>query len=99
MDVAVDAVVVAPISLLMVALAALILVVEGSRHHQLPEAALLVGLLAAAALAARWLLRDLRAHPSNFPTPTAAHGLGLAATGADGRRPRSRWSSQSRTEA
>jgi Transposase DDE domain len=87
------------ISLLMVALAALILVVEGSRHHQLPEAALLVGLLAAAALAARWLLRDLRAHPSNFPTPTAAHGLGLAATGADGRRPRSRWSSQNRTEA
>jgi hypothetical protein len=85
------------ISLLMIALAALILVVEAVRHHEPPEAALLLGLLAAAALAARWLLRDLRNHPANFPTPTAAHGLGVVATGADGRRPRSRWSSQNRT--
>jgi hypothetical protein len=85
------------ISLLMIALAALILVVEAARHHELPEATLLLGLLTAAALAARWLLRDLRAHPANFPTPTAPHGLGVVTTGADGRRPRSRWSSQNRT--
>ena len=84
------------ISLLMVALAVLILAVEGARHHAPPEAALLLGLVAAAALAARWLLRDLRAHPSNFPTPTAAHGLGVVRTGADGHRPQSRWSSQNR---
>jgi hypothetical protein len=53
--------------------------------------------LVAAALAARWLQRDLRAHPANFPTTPAAHGL--VATGANGRRPRSRWSSQNRTAA
>ena len=73
------------ISLVMVALAVLVLVVE---------AALLLGLIAVAALAARWLLRDLRAHPANFPTPAAAHGL--VATGADGRRRHSRWSTQNR---
>jgi len=86
------------ISLVMLALAALVLVVGGARNHDPPEAALLLGVMAAAALAARWLFRDLRAHPSNFPAPTAAHGLGLVATGADGRRPRSPWSSQNRTE-
>jgi hypothetical protein len=74
----------------MVALAALILVVEAARHHEPSEAALLLGLMTAAALAARWLQRDLRAHPANFPTPAAAHGL--VATGADGRRAKSRWS-------
>jgi hypothetical protein len=86
------------ISLLMVVLAAMILFVEMARNHQPAEAALLLGLLAAAALAARWLLRDLRAHPANFPTPTSAHGLGFVATGADGRRPRSRWASENRVE-
>ena len=86
------------ISLLMVALGALILVVELARHHAMAEAALLLGLLTAATLAGRWLLHDLRAHPANFPTPTAAHGLGLVTTASDGRRPRSRWSSQNRTE-
>jgi len=85
------------IALLMVALAALLLVVEAVRHHAPTEAALLLGLVAAAALAARWLQRDLRAHPANFPTIPAPHGL--VATGANGRRPRSRWSSQNRTEA
>ena len=84
------------ISLLMVVLAVLLLAVEGARHHAAPEAALLLGLVAAAALAAHRLLRDLRAHPSNFPTPTAAHGLGVVTTGADGHRPQSRWSSQNR---
>lgn len=82
------------VSLVMIALAGLILVVEGVRHHEPSEAALLLGLLAAAVLAARWLLRDLRAHPANFPAPTAGHGLGVVATGADGQRPPSRWSSQ-----
>ena len=87
------------ISLLMIALAAMILVVEAARHHEPPEAALLFGLLVVAVFATRWLLRDLRNHPANFPTSTAAHGLGVVTTGADGRRPRSRWASQSRTEA
>ena len=47
----------------------------------------------------RWLLRDLRAHPANTsPTPTAAQGLRMAAADAGGRRARSRWASQHRTE-
>ena len=81
----------------MIALAAMILVVEAARHHEPAEAALLIGLLILTVFATRWLLRDLRNHPANFPTSAAPHGLGVVTTGADGRRPRSRWSSQSRT--
>ena len=84
----------------MVALAALILVVEASRHHEPPEAALLAGLLVACALAGRWLLRDLRAHPGQLPgAHVRPRPAAVVATGADGRRPSSRWSSQNRTEA
>jgi hypothetical protein len=86
------------IALMMAALAAIILTVEGIRHHQPTEAALLLGLLVATTLAAHWLLRDLRSHPANFPHPTAAHGLGLAVTGADGERPQTRWRSLNRDE-
>lgn len=57
------------ISLLLALLAVLIIVVELVRHHRPQEAALLGALLAAGGLAARWLARDLRAHPANFPTP------------------------------
>ena len=83
------------LALVMVALAALILVVEAIRHHEPSEAALLLGLGTLATLAARWLLRDLRSHPANFPT-ASAQDLGVVATGADGRRPHSQWSSQNR---
>jgi hypothetical protein len=86
------------IALLMVALAVLIVVVEGVRHHAALEAAALGGVLVCALLAGAWLARDLRSHPANFPSPTAAHGLGLPVTGADGTRPASRWASQNRTE-
>jgi hypothetical protein len=86
------------ISLLIVVLAAMILLVEGARHHEPEEAALLLGLLALDALAGRWLLRDLRSHPANFPSPTAAHGLRMTVTGADGVRQRSPWASQNRNE-
>lgn len=57
------------IALLLVGLSALILVVALGRNHSPREAAVLLGLLAATALAARWLLRDLRRHPTNFPVP------------------------------
>ena len=87
------------IALLMVALAMLILVAEVVRHHEAPEAVLIGALLAACALAGRWLLADLRSHPAHFPASTSAHGLGLVVTGANGSRTRSRWSSQNRTEA
>jgi hypothetical protein len=83
------------ISLLMVALAAMILVVECVRHHQPGEAALVLGLLALCALAGRRLLRDLRSHPANFPSAGPAHGLRMAATGTDG----GRWASQNGAES
>lgn len=71
------------IALLMVGLAAFVLVVELARHHEPPEAALLLGLLVPTALAGRWLLSDLRIHRSNFPTYAASHGLGLTVGAPD----------------
>ncbi len=55
------------LSLMLIALALLILAVEAARHHRAQEVTLLVSLLALGAMAARRLLRDLRAHPANFP--------------------------------
>jgi hypothetical protein len=72
------------IALLLVALSGLILAVELARHHALTEIGLLCPLLLAAALAARWLLRDLRVHPANFPEPSASHGLRLRDVGRRG---------------
>jgi hypothetical protein len=66
------------IAVLLVSLAGLVLVAEGVRHHSAVEAALLLGLLVAVGLAARWLLHDLRLHPANFPAPTPSSGLKLA---------------------
>jgi hypothetical protein len=86
------------ISLMLVALAAFTLLVEGARHHHPPEAALLLGVLLVAALAARRLTSDFLAHPSGFPAPTSAQGLGFAAASPGGRRARSRWASQNRTK-
>jgi hypothetical protein len=63
------------IALLLVALAGLILVVELVRHHAASEAALLVAVLAAATLAGRLLLRDLRVHPADFPATSPSMGL------------------------
>jgi hypothetical protein len=70
---------------MLVSLAVVILAVESVRHHRPQEAALLAAVLAAGALAARWLARDLRAQPANFPDPTP-HGLRMAVTGTGGRR-------------
>lgn len=56
-------------ALTMVALAALILVVEALRHHEPRELALLGVLILSAAAAGRWLLRDLRLHPAGFSEP------------------------------
>jgi hypothetical protein len=66
-----------------VALSALILVVEVARHHAPTETALLLALLAAIALAGRWLLRDLRVHQTNFPYPS---GLRLTTGASDAER-------------
>jgi hypothetical protein len=59
------------IAIVMVALGALIALAEGTRHHRPAEAALLGGVLVAGLLAGRWLARDLRAHPANFPDRVA----------------------------
>jgi hypothetical protein len=75
------------IALLLVGLSSLILVVELVRHHTVAEAAVLLALLMPTALAARWLLRDLRVHPANFPAPTASQGLRLPAATLDAERP------------
>ena len=58
---------------------------------------MLLGVLVVAALAARWLVRDFRAHPAGFPEPTVSHGLRFVCD-RTGRRGRSRWASQNRTE-
>jgi hypothetical protein len=58
------------IALLLVVLAALILLVAAVRHHRLDDVAALGAVFVTALLAGRWLLRDLRAHPANFPQPT-----------------------------
>jgi hypothetical protein len=62
------------IALLMVVVGVLILLVEIVRHHSPAEAALLLGLGLPVVLGARWLLRDLRVHPANFPSPTSQRG-------------------------
>lgn len=82
------------LALVMVVLALLVTLVEGVRHHAPGEAGLLGAVLLVAGLSARFLLRDLRAHPAGFPAPAPAHGLGMPATAADGARPPSRWASQ-----
>jgi hypothetical protein len=64
----------------MVVLALLVVAAALVRHHEFTETALLLSLAAASGLAGRWLARDLRAHPANFPEPRAAHGLRLSAT-------------------
>jgi len=74
------------IALLLLAVSALILLVEVVRHHRPIETALLLALLVLIATAGRWLLRDLRVHPANFPAPTASQGLRLAAGSVDAER-------------
>jgi hypothetical protein len=63
------------ISSMLVALAACVALVELARHHRPTEAAALCAVLGLCALVGRFLLRDLRAHPSNFPEPGGLHGL------------------------
>ncbi len=86
------------LSLILVALALLILAIESARHHRTEEAALLLVLMATGAVIALRLLHDFHAHPANFPTATAAHGLGMPVTAADGQPAARRWASYTRRE-
>ncbi len=84
------------LSLVLIALALLLLIVGSARHHGPAEAGVFIALMVVALMVGRWLLRDFRAHPAGFPEPTGAHGLGLAVTGADGRRRPNRQPSEGR---
>ena len=79
------------ICLMLVGLAALIAGVALARNHGLADTATLVSLLVMCAFLGRFLLRDLRRHPANFPEPALSHGLRTSITGADGARAPSRW--------
>jgi hypothetical protein len=65
------------ISVLLVVVAGLVLLAEWARNHSPAETGVLLDLLVVVALAALWLLRDLRLHPANFPAPTPSFGLKL----------------------
>ncbi len=80
------------LSLLLTALAVFIMTSALVRHHEPSEALLLLGLLAVAAVVGRWLLRDFRAHPANFPA-SAAYGQRIPPARAAGRRAPNRWGS------
>ena len=80
------------LSLVLVALALLVLILGAARNHEPPEAALLGALLLVAAAVGRWLLSDFRAHPANFPATGPSHGLRVVAS--DGEE--SRWRSRTR---
>jgi Transposase DDE domain len=85
------------LSLVLVGLAGLVLVVEAGRHHAASEAALLLAGLLATGFIARWLARDLRAHPANFPAPAPPDGLRITAP-AEVAGDRSRWASLNHTK-
>jgi len=85
------------ISLVMVALALLVLVVAGVRNHDPAEAGLLLVALSLALLTGRWLLSAFRTHPANFPDPRPSHGLGVLGVSSDGDHRRSLWASQNRS--
>ena len=84
------------ISLMLVALAAMVLIVAGARNNAPAEAAMLGAVLTATLVTGRILLRDFRRHPAGFPEPAPSHGLGVATSATNVDRERSRWASQNR---
>lgn len=63
------------IAIMLVVLAALVAVVALARNHDTTEAGAFALLLVICLLATRLLMRDLLAHPANFPEPSPSHGL------------------------
>jgi hypothetical protein len=85
------------LSLMLVALALLVLVVAVARNNEPPEAALLAAGLVAVLVTGRLLLRDFRSHPAGFPEPSPSHGLRMDESGTNREEVPSRWASQNRT--
>ena len=74
------------------------LVAEAARHHRPPRGCAPARRCSlVSALAARWLARDLRAHPANFPAPAPPHGLRMTAP-AEVAGDRRRWASLNHTK-
>jgi hypothetical protein len=84
------------ISLMLVAVAAVVAVVALVRNHEPADALALGVLLVLCAIAGRLLLVDLRAHPANFPQPEPSRGLRMTGAGTDTAAKRSRWASENR---
>jgi hypothetical protein len=63
------------VALTLIALSMLVLAAGLVREHAPIEVAALGGLLVLSCGTAWLLVRDLRAHPANFPEPTVSHGL------------------------
>jgi hypothetical protein len=74
------------LSLMLVALALLVILVAGARNHGATEAAVLLALLVSTLAIGRWLWIDFRAHPAGFPEPSPSHGLRLRDPTRDGTR-------------
>jgi hypothetical protein len=66
------------ISLMLIAVALVVLVVAAARNHDPAELAMLAAVAAVCLLVERVLLRDFRAHPAGFPAPSPSHGLRLS---------------------
>ena len=64
------------ISLVLMALALLVLAVAAVRNRDPAELGVVAAALAVCLLVGRLLVRDFRAHPAGFPAPTPSHGLG-----------------------
>ena len=84
------------ISLMLVALAAVVGVVGLVRNHEPADALALGVLLLLCAIAGRLLAADLRAHPANFPEPEPSRGLWMTNPGTETAAKRSRWASENR---
>lgn len=82
------------ISLMLVGLALMIICVEAVRNHDPNELVTLCAVLIPGLLAWRWLARDLRRHPANFPATSGSQGLRLVTSGGDGERNRTIWAAR-----
>ena len=82
---------------MLVALAVFTVLVAGVRNHGAAEVGLLLGVLAVAGLAARWLgaRTSSRTRPGSRSRPRRRASASRARR-PDGRRARSRWASQNR---